>query len=97
MLALMPPEERKLPLLLGHVNNELNVLSKLTIMSVAKNEECNTLVGLIETGQTLILMRIHIGKLFEAWKLFDQRVLKNKRMQKYLDGMSEEAKILVRR
>jgi hypothetical protein len=90
-LALMPPEERKLLLLLGHVNNELNVLSKLTIMS--GEQESNKVVGLVQTGQTVILMRIHIGKLFEAWLLFSQRVLGNMlQMQKYLDKISEEAK-----
>ena len=95
MLASMPLADRQLLLLLGHVNNELNVLSKLTIMSGGtKSKESNTLVRLVETEQIVILMRIHIGKLHEAWLLFSKRVLGNKQsMQKYLDKMSDDAKL----
>ena len=69
-LEAMPPKERQLLLLLGHAANEINVLQKLVSMAWPRDTEADEVVRHVEMGQTFILMRILIGKLREARKLF---------------------------
>jgi hypothetical protein len=71
-LEAIPVEERRLLLLLGHATNEINVLQKLIIESGQVSPE-HKFVDHVQAGQTLILMRILIGKLHEAWELFKVR------------------------
>jgi len=71
-LAAMPQAERSLLLLLGHATNEINVLFKLILMA-RKDEPTIKLIDHVEAGQVLILMRVLIGKLHEAWLLFQRR------------------------
>jgi hypothetical protein len=72
-LAAMPETERVVLLLLAHGSNEINVLSKLILMT-RKDDPPSPIVDHVETGQTFILMRLMIGKLHEAWELFKLRV-----------------------
>jgi hypothetical protein len=71
-LATMPQAERSLLLLLGHANNEINVLSKLILMA-RKDEPEIKLIDHVEVGQVFVFMRVLIGKLHEAWLLFNRR------------------------
>jgi hypothetical protein len=64
--------ERSLLLLLGHASNEINVLSKLILMA-RKDEPDIKLIDHVEAGQVFIIMRVLIGKLHEAWRLFQKR------------------------
>jgi hypothetical protein len=90
-LGAMPTGERTLLLLLGHANNEINVLSKLILM-MRKDEPANKIVDQVETGQIFILMRLLIGKLHEAWLLFQKRFQADQQLRaKYTSLLSPEA------
>src|SRR5262249_47202405 len=56
-----------------HASNEINVLSKLILM-MRKDEPAIKLIDHVEAGQVFIIMRVLIGKLHEAWRLFQTRV-----------------------
>jgi hypothetical protein len=75
-LAAMPEAERSLLLLLGHATNGISVLSKLILMA-RKDEPTSKLIDHVESGQIFILMRVLIGKLHEAWRLFEKRFQRN--------------------
>jgi hypothetical protein len=90
-LASMPQAERSLLLLLGHANNEINVLSKLILMA-RKDEPEIKLIDHVETGQVFIIMRVLIGKLHEAWLLFIRRFQADQALRtKYLPKLSPSA------
>jgi hypothetical protein len=93
-LAAMPPGERRALLLLGHATNEINVFQKLMMM--VRKEEAHSIVTRCENGQILILMRVLIGKLHEAWVLFKKRLQADPQLRaKYLDKLSPEARARV--
>jgi hypothetical protein len=72
-LARLPEADRSLFLLLGHISNEINVLQKLMLM-LRRGDAPSHLIDIVEAGQVMIVMRILIGKLHEAYRVFDQRV-----------------------
>lgn len=76
-LAALPPTERRLLLLLGHASNEINVLQKLTVMS-RQAQQKNKTVDYVQAWQTAFLMRLLIGKVHEAWELFELRFQANR-------------------
>jgi hypothetical protein len=83
-LAAMPAAERHALLLLGHATNEINLFQKLMMM--VRKEETHSIVTRCENGQILIVMRVLIGKLHEAWELFKKRVQADAQLRsKYLD------------
>jgi len=90
-LAAMPQAERSLLLLLGHANNEINVLSKLILMA-RKDEPEIKLIDHVEAGQVFIIMRGLIGKLHEAWLLFNRRFQADHSLRrKYLSKLPPSA------
>jgi hypothetical protein len=90
-LAAMPEAERSLLLLLGHASNEINVLSKLILMT-RKDDPAIKLIDHVESGQILVLLRVLIGKLHEAWRLFGKRFQADQVIrEKYLPQLSPEA------
>jgi len=90
-LAAMAEAERSLLLLLGHASNEINVLSKLILMA-RKDEPAIKLIDHVEAGQVFILMRVLIGKLHEAWRLFQQRFQANRPLaRRYVPKLLPEA------
>ena len=90
-LAAMPEAERSLLLLLGHANNEINVLSKLILMA-RKDEPEIKLIDHVEAGQVFVIMRVLIGKLHEAWLLFNRRFQADHSLRgKYLPKLSAQA------
>jgi hypothetical protein len=90
-LAAMPQAERSLLLLLGHASNEINVLSKLILMA-RKDEPETKLIDHVEAGQVFIIMRVLIGKLHEAWLLFNRRFQADQALRaKYLPKLSPSA------
>jgi hypothetical protein len=76
-LAGLPEAERSLLLLLGHASNEINVLTKLILMT-RKDAAPSAIVDHVESGQACILLRVLVGKLHEAWELFKKRVQANR-------------------
>jgi len=90
-LAAMPIAERIALLLLGHAANEINVLSKLILMS-RKQPPTIQLVDHVETAQTFVVMRLLIGKLHEAWEMFKARLQADAQIRsKYLSALTGEA------
>jgi hypothetical protein len=90
-LAAMSQAERSLLLLLGHANNEINVFSKLILMARKDDPEIK-LIDHVEAGQVLIMMRVLIGKLHEAWLLFNRRFQADHTLRaKYLPKLSPSA------
>jgi hypothetical protein len=65
-LAALPQAERSLLLLLGHASNEINVLSKLILMTVRKNAPPSGIADHVESGQVCVLLRALVGQLHEA-------------------------------
>ncbi len=67
--------ERTLVLQFGHVCNELTFLNKLLIVVNGANA-----LGLEKTAmdmQTMIVIRLYVGKLFEAWQMLERDYLSN--------------------
>jgi hypothetical protein len=73
-LEAMPGAERTAVLLMGHASNEINLLRKLMLIMARHGQPNSTIVDHIHAGQTLILMRMLLGKCFEAWLMFTKRV-----------------------
>jgi hypothetical protein len=72
-LARLPPKDRTLLLLAGHVSNEINILQKL-LMGVGRVDPPCKAVDIVEAGQALFFMRVLIGKLHEAHVLISKRI-----------------------
>jgi hypothetical protein len=90
-LAALTRAERRLLLLLGHAANEINVLSKLILMS-GQSQPATKMEDYVIAGQTLILMRLLMGKLHEAWELFTKRFQKDRELSRqYLRLLEPEA------
>jgi hypothetical protein len=91
-LAAMSQRERTLLILLGHANNEINVFSKLLLMT-PKRDPSVDLINHVEAGQIFIIMRVLIGKLHEAWELFRKRVQDDRPLAElYIPRLAPEAK-----
>jgi len=86
-LAAMPDDERSFLIFLGHATNEISCLSKLVIMA-GNVPTTHKLIDHVHTGQSLILLRLLIGKCYEAWKLFRKAAVS----QKYADDLTAAAK-----
>ena len=86
----MPQEERTLLLLLGNAANEISVLTELVVLAGTEKVTGEFVDG-IHTHQTLIILRLLIGKLHETWKLFRIHFLEKKNIaQKYRDKLDDE-------
>jgi hypothetical protein len=72
-LERFPEADSSLFLLLGHISNEINVLQKLMLM-LRRGDPPAHLVDIVEAGQVMIIMRILIAKLHEAYLVFNERV-----------------------
>lgn len=72
-LARLPEADRGLFLLLGHISNEINVLQKLMLV-LRRDDPPSRVVDIVEAGQVMIIMRLLIGKLHEAYRVFNERV-----------------------
>lgn len=89
-LLSLPEKERPLFFQLGHVFNEISFLNKLLLM-VSSTE----VGGLERKGmamQSMIVARIFIGKVFEAWLMLEKELLKTKLMLDLDQHLPDEAK-----
>jgi hypothetical protein len=73
-LEAMPQPERTAVLLMGHAFNEINLLRKFLLITSRSETPENKIVDHIQAGQSVILMRMLLGKCFEAWLMFTKRV-----------------------
>ena len=89
-LSRLPKLERPLFFQLGHVFNEISFLNKLLLLVSNTNA-----VGLERKGmaaQSMIVARIFIGKVFEAWLMIERELLKTKLMPDLDKHLPDEAK-----
>ncbi|MFC0666138.1 hypothetical protein ACFSKY_14515 [Azotobacter chroococcum] len=90
-LRQMPEDERALFVLLAHVANELNVLNKLFyICSQHRKDEKWHIHA--HTTQALIIARLFVGKLYEAWEALQQGYFKSMLGRKYTPLLPADAK-----
>jgi hypothetical protein len=73
-LEALPQQERVAIILLGHAINEIQFLRKLLIVAIPGEKPPNVIVDRLQSEQVVILMRILLGKLHEAWLMFTKRV-----------------------
>ncbi len=89
-LQSLPEAERILVLQFGHVCNELSFLNKLLI--VVSDTNTKGLEKKAMAAQSMIVVRLYIGKVFEAWRMI-QRDYFGSRLSKTLDTeLDEEGK-----
>jgi hypothetical protein len=77
LLRKMAKEERCLFLALGHASNQVNALWKLVIILV-NGDETEPVKQRLESAQTQIFVRLNIGAMQEAWRLIEDRFLKDR-------------------
>lgn len=92
-LAAMPEAERIALILMGHAFNEINVLRKLLMITGIFKVPASQIVDHVQAGQVLIIMRMLLGKCFEAWLMFTRRVQPLR--AQYLPRMDAAAKAKV--
>lgn len=91
-LSSLPRHERALFFQLGHVFNEISFLNKLLLM--VSNTEAKDLERKGMAVQSMIVARIFIGKVFEAWRMIEKELLEKKLMsdlEKYLPDDAKQA------
>ena len=89
-LQSLPEAERILVLQFGHVCNELSFLNKLLLM--VSDTETKGLEKKAMATQAMIVARLYIGKVFEAWKMIERDYFRSQ-LSKTLDTeLDEEGK-----
>jgi hypothetical protein len=86
----LPEKERTLVLQFGHVCNELSFLNKLLI--IVSNTETEELRNSGMVVQSMIVARIFIGKVYEAWNMLDRDFFKSKLSKEIEPLLPEEGK-----
>lgn len=87
----IPVAERRLMVLVAHAANELNVLRKLFLFSVASEDETG-LAGIAKNTQALTLAKLLTGKLVAFWEMFDRCYFKSKLSLEYAQVIDEETR-----
>ena len=91
LLAIIPEDERVLFFLLGHFSNEIVILHKLLIYSLAKPESNDVHEKEARTSQSLFIARLYIGKLFEGWQILNKSYF-NKLSKEFDSKLSKQGK-----
>jgi hypothetical protein len=89
-LQALPDNERLLVVQFGHAYNELSFLNKLLLMvsdTSTTGIERTTMVA-----QSMIVIRLYSGKVFEAWEMVRRDYLKNPVSRDYDKLLSSEGK-----
>jgi hypothetical protein len=87
----MPEDERALFMLLGHAENQINLLYKLLILLTNKDPK-NELEATLSAAQSQILARILIGVITETWELIRTRFIGSPMAKKYVPKLDDEGK-----
>lgn len=74
-LAEMPEAERVFVVVLGNISNEINVLQKLIMMAHDLEDDPEPAEIQGRTAQTMCLLRVLAGKLYEAYRTISERYL----------------------
>lgn len=86
-LNLFPEKERILFIQIGHLANELTILTKLLIY--AHTDSDREIIRRAYTTQASLIARICIGKLSEGWRLLEDNLFASKLSRKYETKLSE--------
>ncbi len=89
-LASLPQSDRSLLLLLGNTANEIILLQKLMVVMRQTERHPEHFVNLTNDAQVLVIMRMLIGKLHEAWRLIKERVQADQELRGYLTHLGQE-------
>ncbi len=89
-LGCIPPDERAMLVLSGHVLNEVNVIDKLTYLC-SQSVQSNDWVSKANAMQSLVLVRVLCGKLDEAWAMLQKAYFRTKVSQTYDGTLDQEA------
>jgi hypothetical protein len=89
-LESMPELERTLVLQFGHVCNELSFLNKLLLIVSDTGTEGIENSGMV--AQSMIVSRIFIGKVFEAWRMMERDFFASKLSKEIEPKLPEEGK-----
>jgi len=69
-LRATPQKARRIYLLAGHISNEMNELHRLAAMTLRKHN--NLTMDLIATGRGWMILRVLIGKTYEAFQFVEE-------------------------
>lgn len=83
-------EERQFFLLCGHVANEINVLNKLFYWA-SNFDESEEIITRAHMAQSLVIGKLLTGKLWEAWKIIQQRFVRSNLSDDYRPSLEDEA------
>jgi hypothetical protein len=89
-LIAMPKNDRVFFIQIGNLLNDLNILQKLIFVSAKYTED--TLERRGRNLQALLLVRIHAGKLWEAWELLKRDFFGAKLSHQYEPELDGDAK-----
>jgi len=86
----IPEVERIFLIQLGHISNELNFLNKLLIFTGDTKKTGPERKAM--TMQSLVIVRIFVGKLFESWKMLERDYFRAKLSVEYDRVLSVDGK-----
>lgn len=78
-LERLPDAERVLVLQFGHVCNELSFLNKLLI--IASDTTSQGIKKQVMAAQSMVVVRLYVGKVFEAWRMIERDYFASKLCQ----------------
>ena len=82
-LQALPDSERVLVLQFGHVCNELSFLNKLLL--TVSDDVTDEIERRVMSAQSLIVIRLYIGKAFEGWRVVEEAYFKSQ-LSKTMDS-----------
>lgn len=88
--------ERRLIILLGHMSDELQTLTRLLLFSLHA-PQTNPIAESIAGGRANVVLRLLCGKLWEAHQLITSRILQDKDARGIPDRLSDDAKACFQR
>ena len=89
-LSGIPPDERAILVLAGHVLNEINVIDKLTYLC-SQSIQSSDWIGKANAMQSFVLVRVLCGKLDEAWAMLQKAYFRTKVSHTYNTVLDQEA------
>ena len=87
----IPEQERIFFLLAGQVDNDLNILNKLSIMCMGQSDSPYDPINKANLYQGLAIITMLVGKIYEGWKLIDTQLLGTDLYEKHRAMLSGRA------
>ncbi|SEP41517.1 hypothetical protein SAMN02990966_05922 [Rhodospirillales bacterium URHD0017] len=93
-LKALPKEVRRTVLLLGHVANEVNTLSRLLLFSVHKQD--HPIKALFAEARSATILRLLIGVTFEGFRAIERTVLRSAHARPYLAHLAPGGEVALK-